>query len=311
MQVGRPKLALDQLWAPLELMTAAMPALCSPHWRTELAFQEEGGLAPMFRAVLEGRTHNLANLCVYIDKDRADPRVIPDFPRIKAGRCGLLTTRLARLSGRAGTSRTCTDHALLGVSWLPVHRAHSTCGRHPGGPPRHAGRERAARAHLTCKGLCRYQGYSPVLFAAARGLLVAVSFLITSLHGSLEDRTPDGSTVLHLLMDNWRGSPELSNTEDSDGAKDKPGADGSCEVCRSTLGPPEALHACCPPACGELCQLWRAERVAVLQAVVSGLMASWERELGILLRAGDGPIPTLVQRLVGVAAQAEPPSQTS
>ena len=103
-QVGRPKLALDQLWPPLGLLAAAKPELCSPHWRTELAFQEEGGLAPMFRAVLEGHTHNLATLCAYIDQDHGDPYVVLDFPRIKAGRCGLVTTRTTHLCGRAGAA---------------------------------------------------------------------------------------------------------------------------------------------------------------------------------------------------------------
>ena len=109
MQVGRPKLALDQLWPPLGLMAAAKPELCSPHWRTELAFQEEGGLAPMFRAVLEGQGYNLATLCAYIDQDHGDPC---DFPRIKAGRCGLATTRTTHLCGRAGTALSAqVDHA--------------------------------------------------------------------------------------------------------------------------------------------------------------------------------------------------------
>ena len=68
----------------------------------------------------------------------------------------------------------------------------------------------------------------------------------------------------------------------------------------------QCLHACCLPACGKLHQLWRAEELALLQAVVPRLMASWERELDIMLKVGDAPIP-LAQRLAGAGLQAGVP----
>lgn len=55
-------------------------------------------------------------------------------------------------------------------------------------------------ASVTNGVLCRWQGYSPVLLAAAHGKLKNIQALLPVFHGSLEEQTPDGSSVLHLLM---------------------------------------------------------------------------------------------------------------
>ena len=57
--------------------------------------------------------------------------------------------------------------------------------------------------------LCRYQGYSTILFAAALGHTQIVIHLAGVKQGSLDDETPDGSTLAHLILDHWRSSPSL------------------------------------------------------------------------------------------------------
>ena len=55
--------------------------------------------------------------------------------------------------------------------------------------------------------LCRYQGYSTILFAAALGHTTYVSNLAEHGQGSLGDAAPDGSTILHLVLDSQRSNP--------------------------------------------------------------------------------------------------------
>ena len=53
----------------------------------------------------------------------------------------------------------------------------------------------------------RYQGYSIILFAAALGRTQMVDILAQNKQGSLGDVAPDGSTIAHLILANWRSSP--------------------------------------------------------------------------------------------------------
>ena len=50
------------------------------------------------------------------------------------------------------------------------------------------------------QGASRYQGYTPILLAAALGRFDMLGFLRSTQGCSLDERAPDGSTVLHLLM---------------------------------------------------------------------------------------------------------------
>ena len=64
---------------------AADPKFCSPTWRTDLAYKEEAGLAPMFRSML--RSNHFHELRAFVSMDYTEGGTIPELPRIKTGRC--------------------------------------------------------------------------------------------------------------------------------------------------------------------------------------------------------------------------------
>ena len=59
--------------------------LCSPTWRTELAYKEEAGLAPMFRSLLD--VIHFPLLRNWVARDHKEGTPILETPRIKTGRC--------------------------------------------------------------------------------------------------------------------------------------------------------------------------------------------------------------------------------
>ena len=82
-QVGKPKVPLEHLLAVLSKM-AAEAKLRSPTWRTELAYKEEAGLAPMFRSLLDFKTFYV--LSRFVGQDYPEAASMPKLPCIRSGR---------------------------------------------------------------------------------------------------------------------------------------------------------------------------------------------------------------------------------
>lgn len=68
------------------------PELAPSGWQTELAFKEEDGLAPMFRAVLDSNPHSTHAIRLFVDEYVEDglPTGALPHPRISSGRYGCI-----------------------------------------------------------------------------------------------------------------------------------------------------------------------------------------------------------------------------